>query len=245
MTPASPLPSSSTDHPALSLSGLRFSWPGAAFRLEVDAFALPRGQRTLLLGASGSGKSTLLSLICGIAAPDAGVIEVDGADIARLSRRRRDRFRAERIGIVFQQFNLLPYATAMDNARLPLRFAPERRARAGDERAEVLRLAAALGLDEDQMTRGGAGSLSVGQQQRVAVVRALIGAPALVVADEPTSALDASAQAAFVETMFAHVEAAGASLLMVSHDERLADRFDRTVRLEDIARVTRAGAEAA
>lgn len=230
------------DHPALSLSGLRFAWPGAAFRLEVDGFTLPRGERTLLLGASGSGKSTLLSLICGIASPDAGVIEVDGTDIAQLSRRRRDRFRAERIGIVFQQFNLLPYATAMDNARLPLKFAPDRRARVVDEQAEVLRLAAALGLDADQMTRGGAGSLSVGQQQRVAVVRALIGAPALVVADEPTSALDASAQAAFVETMFTHVEAAGASLLMVSHDERLADRFDRTVRLEDFARVTRAAA---
>lgn len=230
------------DRLALALSGLRFAWPGGAFRLEVDAFSLPRGQRTLLLGASGSGKSTLLSLICGIASPDAGVIEVDGTDIARLSRRCRDRFRAERIGIVFQQFNLLPYATAMDNARLPLRFAPDRRARVGDERAEVLRLAAALGLDESQMTRGGAGSLSVGQQQRVAVVRALIGAPALIVADEPTSALDASAQAAFINTMFTHVDAAGASLLMVSHDERLAGRFDQTIRLEDIARITRAAA---
>lgn len=228
------------DHPALTLSGLSFAWPGGAFRLEVDEFILPQRQRTLLLGASGSGKSTLLSLICGIAAPDAGVIEVDGVDIAGLSRRRRDRFRAERIGIVFQQFNLLPYATAMDNARLPLRFAPDRRARVGDERAEVLRLGAALGLDEGLMMQG-AGSLSVGQQQRVAVVRALIGAPALIVADEPTSALDASAQAAFVETMFTHVEAAGAALLMVSHDERLADRFDQTVRLEDIARITRPG----
>ncbi len=227
------------DHPALTLSGLSFAWPGGAFRLEVDTFSLPRAQRTLLLGASGSGKSTLLSLICGIATPDAGAIAVDGVDIAGLSRRRRDRFRAERIGIVFQQFNLLPYATAMDNARLPLRFAPDRRARVGDERAEALRLAAALGLDADLMAQR-AGSLSVGQQQRVAVVRALIGAPALIVADEPTSALDASAQAAFVDTMFTHVEAAGASLLMVSHDERLADRFDRTVRLEDIARITRA-----
>ncbi len=232
-----------TDRTALALTSLRFAWPGAAgFGLEVPAFTLPKGERTLLLGASGSGKSTLLSLICGISAPDAGSVEVDGTDIARLSRRRRDRFRAENIGIVFQQFNLLPYATALDNALLPLRFAPGRRAKAGDGRAEALRLAAALGLDEGQMTKGGAGSLSVGQQQRVAVVRALIGAPALVVADEPTSALDASAQTAFVDTLFTHVGAAGASLLMVSHDERLADRFDRTVRIEDIARVTRTDA---
>ncbi|MEM7544137.1 MAG: ATP-binding cassette domain-containing protein [Pseudomonadota bacterium] len=230
-----------TGESALALKDLRFSWPGAAgFALEVDAFALPKGERTLLLGASGSGKSTLLSLICGISTPDAGSVEVDGTDIARLSRRRRDRFRAENIGIVFQQFNLLAYVTALDNALLPLRFAPRRRARIGDERAEVLRLAAALGLDAAQMKKGGAGLLSVGQQQRVAVVRALIGSPALIVADEPTSALDASAQAAFVDTLFTHVEAAGASLLMVSHDERLAGRFDRAVRIDDIARIERA-----
>ena len=228
-----------TDKAALALKDLRFAWPGAAgFALAVDEFSLPRGQRALLLGASGSGKSTLLSLICGISAPGAGSVRVNGEDIARLSRRRRDRFRAENIGIVFQQFNLLPYATALDNALLPLRFAPQRRARVGDERAEALRLAAALGLEADLMSAS-AGALSVGQQQRVAVVRALIGAPGLIVADEPTSALDASAQAAFIDTLFAHVEAAGATLLMVSHDERLADRFDRALRLEDIAAVTR------
>lgn len=210
--------------------------------MEVDDFALPKGGRTLLLGASGSGKSTILSLICGVIAPQAGRVEVAGTDIAQLSRRKRDRFRAEEIGIVFQQFNLLPYASAMDNALLPLRFAPGRRARAGDERAEALRLAAALGLDAALMTKGRARALSVGQQQRVAVIRALIGGPGLIVADEPTSALDAAAQAAFVDTLFTHVAAAGASLLMVSHDERLADRFDQTVRLDDIAQVTRAAA---
>lgn len=229
-----------SDSAALKLTEMRFAWPGAAgFRIAVDDFVMPKGERTLLLGASGSGKSTLLSLICGISTPDSGVVEVDGTDIADLSRRRRDRFRAERIGIVFQQFNLLPYATALDNALLPLRFAPKRRAGVGDERAEALRLGAALGLDTAHMTKGGAGALSVGQQQRVAVVRALIGGPALIVADEPTSALDASAQAAFIEMLFEHVAAADASLLMVSHDERLAGRFDRTVRLEDIATITR------
>ena len=232
-----------TDTPAIHLTDLSFAWPGGAdFRLEVDDFALPKGGRTLLLGASGSGKSTLLSLICGVIAPQSGRVEVAGTDIAQLSRRKRDRFRAEEIGIVFQQFNLLPYASAMDNALLPLRFAPGRRARVGDERAEALRLAAALGLDAALMTKGRAGALSVGQQQRVAVIRALIGGPGLIVADEPTSALDAAAQAVFVDTLFTHVAAAGASLLMVSHDERLADRFDQTVRLDDIARVTRAAA---
>ena len=212
--------------------------------MEIDAFALEKGERALLLGASGSGKSTLLSLICGISAPQSGAVEVDGETISALSRRRRDRFRAERIGIVFQQFNLLPYASPLDNILLPLRFAPSRRARVGDGRKEALRLAAALGLTADIVEGGKAGALSVGQQQRVAVARALIGAPPLVVADEPTSALDADAQAAFLELLFAQTEAANATLLMVSHDDRLAARFDRVVAVSDIARTAR-GTEAA
>lgn len=185
-----------------------------------------------------------MSLICGVVAPRSGRVEVMGTDLGALSRGRRDRFRAERVGIVFQQFNLLPYASALDNVRLPLRFAPERRARVADAETEALRLCAALGLGEDLVRRGGAGALSVGQQQRVAVARALIGAPGLVVADEPTSALDAAAQSAFLDLLFEQVGAAGASLLMVSHDARLADRFDRAVALEDMARVRR-GNEAA
>ena len=230
---------------ALRLSGVRSAWSGAGtFRIEIDAFALEKGERALLLGASGSGKSTLLSLICGIAAPQSGTVEVDGETISALPRRRRDRFRAERIGIVFQQFNLLPYASPLDNILLPLRFAPSRRARVGDGRKEALRLAAALGLTADIVEGGKAGALSVGQQQRVAVARALIGAPPLVVADEPTSALDADAQAAFLELLFAQTEAANATLLMVSHDDRLAARFDRVVAVSDIARTAR-GTEAA
>ena len=212
--------------------------------MDIDAFALEKGERALLLGASGSGKSTLLSLICGISAPQSGAVEVDGETISALSRRRRDRFRAERIGIVFQQFNLLPYASPLDNILLPLRFAPSRRARVGDGRKEALRLAAALGLTADIVEGGKAGALSVGQQQRVAVARALIGAPPLVVADEPTSALDADAQAAFLELLFAQTDAANATLLMVSHDDRLAARFDRVVAVSDIARTAR-GTEAA
>ena len=194
-----------------------------------------------MLGASGSGKSTLLSLICGVAAPDAGEIMVNGVDLARLSRRRRDRFRAETIGVVFQEFNLLPYATALDNILLQFRFAPKRRRRVGDARAEAMRLTTALGLPETQVTAGEAGSLSVGQQQRVAVARALIGAPALIVADEPTSALDASAQAAFLDLLFAQVEEAGATLLMVSHDERIAARFDKAIETSAIADIHQAG----
>lgn len=177
--------------PALRLTDVRYAWGGASsFQLALEEFSLAPGEMTLLLGASGSGKSTLLSLICGIVSAAAGRIEVGGDDLSALSRRRRDRLRAERIGVVFQQFNLLPYATALDNILLPLRFAPERRSRITAPRDEALRLASALGLDAALVEKGAAGALSVGQQQRVAVARALIGAPALIIADEPTSALD-------------------------------------------------------
>jgi putative ABC transport system ATP-binding protein len=233
----------SQNYDALALDQVEFQWSGRdAFALKVDDFRIAQGERVLLLGESGSGKSTLLSLICGINAPQSGAIRVDGTDLATLRPAGRDRFRAEKIGIVFQQFNLLPYAAPIDNIVLPLRFAPARRARAGDARAAALALTDALGLSRDIIETSTADRLSVGQQQRVAVARALIGAPSLIVADEPTSALDAGAQANFLDLLFAQCAAAGSTLLMVSHDERLAPRFDRSVRMEDIATLSREAA---
>lgn len=146
---------------------------------------------------------------------------------------QRDRFRAERIGIVFQQFNLLPFGTVQDNITLPLRFAPKRRARVSDPVGEAGRLCAALGLP-DTLLKQRASTLSVGQQQRVAVARALIGAPPLLVADEPTSALDASTQSAFLSLLFEQAETQGTSILMVSHDARLSDQFERTLELDEL-----------
>ena len=226
----------------LSLSDVAFRWPGrGGFGLDVPTFGMAPGETVMLLGESGSGKSTLLSLICGTILPDRGRVEIAGTDITRLSGSARDRFRAERIGVIFQQFNLLPFATAADNILLPLRFAPERRKRAGDAASEVARLCQTLGLPAG-IAGARARTLSVGQQQRVAVARALIGRPPLIVADEPTSALDATSQAAFLDLLFAQVAAEATSLLMVSHDPRLGDRFDRVLRIEDIARVERPAA---
>ncbi|QFT59538.1 putative ABC transporter ATP-binding protein [Sulfitobacter sp. THAF37] len=226
--------------PALTLNDVRFRWPGrAAFGVSVPGFQMERGESVLLLGESGSGKSTLLSLICGIVTADSGQVVVGGTDLAALRAGARDRFRAERIGVIFQQFNLLPYASVSDNILLPLRFAPERRKRAAPDEAATL--CAALGLPGG-ITSTTAGRLSVGQQQRVAVARALIGQPPLIVADEPTSALDAATQDTFLGLLFDRIAATGASLLMVSHDERLGKRFDRVVRLCDIARTERLAA---
>jgi putative ABC transport system ATP-binding protein len=199
----------------------------------------------LLVGPSGSGKSTFLSLLCGIVAPQAGRLEVLGTDTAQLSAAARDRFRAEHFGIIFQMFNLLPYASILDNVLLPLSFAAKRRERAmhgGSSETEALRLLASLGLDTAELDGLSAASLSVGQQQRVAAARALIGRPELIVADEPTSALDRDRQQAFLDLLFAEIAAAGASLIMVSHEPELGARFDRVLRLDEIAVAERSAA---
>ncbi|GGH40065.1 putative ABC transport system ATP-binding protein [Cribrihabitans marinus] len=227
---------------ALALSDVSFAWPGRdGFSLSCPSFRLAAGESVLLLGASGSGKSTLLSLVCGIVVPTRGRIAVGGIDLGGLRAGERDRLRAERIGIIFQQFNLLTYARVADNILLPLRFAPKRRARARNGPKEAARLCGALGLPDGVM-RKTAGRLSVGQQQRVAVARALIGAPSLIVADEPTSALDTATQDSFLDLLFAQVAEAGSSLLMVSHDERLGQFFDHVVRIEDIVTTARVAA---
>jgi putative ABC transport system ATP-binding protein len=223
----------------IHLSKVRFAWPGRhTFSLTVDNFALPAARRVLLIGPSGSGKSTFLSLLCGIVAPRSGVIDILGTDITKLPASARDGFRAEHSGIIFQMFNLLPYGTVIDNVLLPLSFAPQRRKRAtarATAEEEAVRLLTLLGL-EPHLARGpSAGNLSVGQQQRVAAARALIGSPELIIADEPTSALDRNRQAAFLDLLFEQVVEAGATLIMVSHDETLASRFDQVISLGDIA----------
>ncbi|SFR11407.1 ABC transporter ATP-binding protein [Poseidonocella sedimentorum] len=228
--------------PAVRLTDVLFRWPGpAGFTLDCPAFEVARGERVLLLGESGSGKSTLLSLICGIIVADRGRVLVGGEDLGKRGAAARDRLRAEQIGVIFQQFNLLPYASVADNICLPLRFAPERRKRAGDAGAQVTALCAALGLPPGVETAP-AGRFSVGQQQRIAVARALIGSPPLIVADEPTSSLDAAAQDGFLTLLFDQLRATGSSLLMVSHDARLAAQFDRTVQLADIVTTGRTAA---
>ncbi|MBT8458112.1 MAG: ABC transporter ATP-binding protein, partial [Boseongicola sp.] len=204
----------------------------------VPEFSVASGETVLLLGESGSGKSTLLSLICGTVLADSGVVVVGGTDLKTLSGWSRDRFRAEQIGVVFQQFNLLPFGSVADNILLPLRFAPDRKGRCTDARREAEGLCRALGLPEG-VVESKAATLSVGQQQRVAVARALIGQPPILIADEPTSSLDETAQANFLDLMFDQVKVQASTLLMVSHDPRLGERFDRVVRMSEIVTIER------
>ncbi|TPN67950.1 ATP-binding cassette domain-containing protein [Mesorhizobium sp. B1-1-1] len=232
---------------AVRLHGVEYRWNARdPFCLSIGEFEVSRGERLLLLGASGSGKSTLLSLLTGIALAQAGRLEVLGQRLDELSGSGRDRFRAEHFGIIFQMFNLLPYGAVIDNVLLPLSFAPERRARAnaaGGAESEARRLLSALGLPADigQQT---AATLSVGQQQRIATARALIGSPDIVVADEPTSALDDDRQQDFLDLLFGQIEATKATLIMVSHDRRLAQHFTRAIQLNDILTTSQSRARA-
>lgn len=216
----------------LQIDGLRFTWPGAR-RPIIDGLSLriEPGERVFLAGSSGAGKSTLLALIGGLAAPDAGSIRFSGEDLGSLGRAARDRFRADHLGVIFQQFNLLPWLTSLANVRLGCQFSRSRRARAGDIDATARRLLGAMDLPEELFQRR-AGALSVGQQQRVAAARALIGQPDLVLADEPTSALDVDRRDAFVRLLFEQAATAGSAVLFVSHDRDLSRRFDRTLELD-------------
>lgn len=222
---------------AIELDRLEYAWTGHRPLLSIAALRIERGERVILNGPSGSGKSTLLGLLGGVALPQQGRIELLGTDITRLGSRDRDRFRADHIGFLFQQFNLLPWLPALDNVLLPCTFSARRRERAGaDPRAEAERLLRHLDLDSASW-RKPAGELSVGQQQRVAAARALIGRPEILIADEPTSALDAERQQIFIDLLLRETASVGASLIFVSHDRRLAAHFDRTVALDEINRV--------
>ncbi|WIM04562.1 MAG: ATP-binding cassette domain-containing protein [Candidatus Nitricoxidivorans perseverans] len=225
--------------PAILLRDVAFRWPRQPRPcLDIPALRVDAGEHVFLHGPSGGGKSTLLGLLGGVALPERGCVEVLGHELTRLSGRARDRLRADSIGFLFQQFNLLPWLAAIDNVLLPCTFSARRRERAAQERSprdEAGRLLAHLDL-APALWRRPAAELSVGQQQRVAAARALIGRPEILIADEPTSALDAPRQQIFIDLLLKEAAAAGAALLFVSHDARLAAHFDRTVALSDINR---------
>ncbi|HEU5134207.1 MAG TPA: ATP-binding cassette domain-containing protein [Steroidobacteraceae bacterium] len=183
---------------AIDLQHIKFSWPGAPALLEIERLQVERGERVFLRGPSGSGKSTLLGLIGGVLAPNAGSVRVLDQPLHDMSAAERDRFRGEHVGFVFQMFNLVPYLSVRENVLLALRFAPARAARVNSRGEEAGRLLAAMGLADPALLDRPVTQLSIGQQQRVAAARALLGGPELLVADEPTSALDHDAREAFL-----------------------------------------------
>ena len=225
----------------LSAESLRFGWPGAKSKspcIDIERLDIAAGEAVFLHGPSGCGKSTLLSLLAGVLVADAGRVTLLGHDWSALSGATRDRLRVAHVGYVFQQFNLLPYLSVLDNVLLPCRFSARRMAQAtrdGAARAQAEDLLTQMGLDAS-LWRRQAVQLSVGQQQRVAAARALIGHPEIVIADEPTSALDEDRREAFLDVLLAACKTNHSALVFVSHDQRIAERFSRHVLLPDINR---------
>lgn len=210
---------------AIAIEDLLFSWSSQAPTIDIKQWRVTTGDTLLLRGASGSGKSTLLSLLAGINKPQRGTIRLLDTDITQLSARQRDKFRAEHIGYIFQQFNLLPYLSAQENVLLGVQFSALRRKRlsqtAGQTASDYL---TRLGLSVQQQQQPAA-ALSVGQQQRVAAARALIGAPELLIADEPTSALDTEHRDAFIQLLLELSQANNTTVVFVTHDATLAEHF--------------------
>ncbi len=223
--------------PIVRITDLRFSWPGQPPLLDVSTFQLNAGERLFLRGPSGSGKSTLLGLIAGVLEASQGEISVLGHDMTKLSGSQRDQVRADHLGVIFQLFNLVPYLSVVQNVILPCRFSKRRQnevAAAGGADQEARRLLAQLGLDDPDLLARNVTDLSVGQQQRVAAARALIGNPSLIIADEPTSALDADTRDRFIDLLSREAQKTNAALLFVSHDGGLASLFDRALDLSEI-----------
>ena len=222
------------DESIIKIDSLNFYWSKKSnFKIFVPSLEIKKGEKVLLLGESGSGKTTLLSLICGFLNPLSGSISINGNTINKLSSKTKDEYRADNIGIIFQQFNLLPYANVVDNVLLPLYFSQARSKNIVNKRAAALELFKRLRLPDD-IAQYRASNLSVGQQQRVAVARALIGNPSLIIADEPTSSLDTNAQQLFLDLMFKQISENNSTLLMVSHDKSLSNRFDRQININEI-----------
>jgi putative ABC transport system ATP-binding protein len=219
----------------LTLNDVFFAWPGdGQDRVAINQLHVAAGSTLFVHGPSGCGKSTLLGLMAGVLLPRQGTVSLLGQSWAALKSGARDRRRADHVGVVFQQFNLLPYLSVLDNVLLPCRFSALRASRcaAGPQHA-AHNLLERVGLPAALWGRR-ADALSVGQQQRVAAARALIGQPELVIADEPTSALDAALRDDFMQLLLGACAAGGSTLVFVSHDERLAAHFDERLSLPSL-----------
>jgi len=220
----------------ITIRSLEFRYPGTDFHLRIPDFQLGTQEKVAVIGPSGSGKTTLLNLVAGILLPEQGTVHCDGSEVSALSDAARRDFRITRIGFVFQDFELLGYLNVLDNVLHPYRISGALKlTREIRERARDLLQQMGLG---DKLGRG-VEQLSQGEKQRVAICRALLPSPQLVLADEATGNLDPRNKGHILELLFEAVQAHGASLLAVTHDHELLPRFDRTVDFNDFIAVGR------
>jgi len=219
---------------AVRIKNLKFAYGNSQDVLSIDDFQISRGERLFLHGPSGTGKTTLLGLLAGILEAKSGSIDILDRSYATLKGTERDHFRGSHIGYIFQMFNLIPYLNVRDNIILPCNISKERAQRLGNTPPHVAAKEVASHLQIDDLLEKKVTELSVGQQQRVAAARALMGSPELIIADEPTSALDSDRREIFLNLLFKEVERTGATILFVSHDKSLAPLFSRNLSLREI-----------
>jgi putative ABC transport system ATP-binding protein len=213
---------------------LNYTFQGSSLPvLSIPAWQVARNERVFLQGESGSGKSTLLGLLAGLQLPTLGEVEILGARMSALGAGKRDRFRAKHLGVVFQQFNLIPYLSALENVLLAAQFGTSDRRGARQRAIELLE---SVNLPSSLHDRKAA-ALSIGQQQRVAIVRALINEPSLLLVDEPTSALDHNNRDAFLALLFDMLADMDCAMVFVSHDPTIGRLFDKHVRLAELNQV--------
>ena len=221
---------------AINMQNLSFHYEDAHPILKLDVCEVKKQEKIFIYGPSGCGKSTLLGLIAGVFLPQQGTLEVFGLDFCSTSRSKRDKIRGKEIGYIFQTFNLIPYLSCLENILLPCIVTRQRKNKiTGPLEQEAALLAEHLNLTE--VLHKKARQLSVGQQQRVAAARALIGNPQLVIADEPTSSLDGKNTNEFLKLLLREWEEKQFTLVFVSHDERLANDFNRSVSLPELNRI--------
>ena len=219
---------------AIKLHNLNYTFQGSSLPvLSIPAWQVARNERVFLQGESGSGKSTLLGLLAGLQLPTLGEVEILGARMSALGVGKRDRFRAKHLGVVFQQFNLIPYLSALENVLLAAQFGTLGRRGARQRAIELLE---SVNLPSSLHDRKAA-ALSIGQQQRVAIVRALINEPSLLLVDEPTSALDHNNRDAFLALLFDMLADMDCAMVFVSHDPTIGRLFDKQVRLAELNQV--------
>ena len=219
----------------LEIEKLKFNWEKKnSFNLNISKLVIKNNEKVVLLGESGSGKSTLLNLISGIVSPNVGKILINGVQITSLSAKKKDAFRNNNLGVIFQKFNIIHYLSPISNILLPCYFSSIKKNTIEFYKYRAVDLGKSLSIEKNILFQKNSKDLSVGQQQRVAIIRALINFPKIILADEPTSSLDKKNKNKFLKLLFKICKQEKTALLMVTHDNSITKYFDKTIILENI-----------